>query len=75
MMEQTQKAFPTRGMTSQDFAMWGQQDVAYVKRVVVNDEVGWSIHSADGSNIGYAPERALALAAIVQHDLEALSVH
>ena len=57
MMEQTQKAFPTRGMTSQDFAMWGQQDVAYVKRVVVNDEVGWSIHSADGSNIGYAPER------------------
>ncbi len=66
---------PSRAMSTQDFVLWGMQDVAYVKRVVVNDEVGWSIHSADGNNIGFAPERSLAMATIVQNELEPLSVH
>jgi hypothetical protein len=62
-------------MTANDFAMWGMQDVAYIKRVVVNDEVGWSIHGADGTSIGLAPDRDLAFAAVRQHDLEPISVH
>jgi len=66
---------PSRGMSANDFALWGMQDVAYIKRVVVNDVVGWSIHSADGSSIGLAPDRGLAFAAVIQHDLEPLSVH
>ena len=66
---------PTRAMSLQDFALWGIQDVAYVRRMVVNDEVGWSIHAADGNRIGFAPERSLAMAAILQNDLEPLSVH
>jgi hypothetical protein len=66
---------PTRSMSAQDFALWGVQDVAFVKQVIINDEVGWSIHGADGTPIGLAPERDLAFAAVVQHDLEPLSVH
>jgi len=66
---------PSRGMTAQDFALWGVQDVAYIKRVMSEDEVSWSIHSADGNNIGLAHERELAFAAVRQHDLEPLSVH
>lgn len=66
---------PTRGMTVQDLALWGVQDIAYIKRVVINDEVGWSIHGADGTNIGLAHDRALAFAAVRQHDLEPVSVH
>ncbi len=76
MNEDSEKAAgPTRSMSAQDFALWGVQDVAFVKRVVVNDEIGWSIHGADGTHIGLAPERALAFAAVLQHDLEPLSVH
>ncbi len=66
---------PWRAMSVQDLALWGMQDIAYVKRVVINDEVCWSIHSADGSNIGMAPARDLAFAAVSQHDLEPVSVH
>jgi len=66
---------PTRTMSAQDFALWGVQDVAYIKRVSVNDGIAWAIHSADGTNIGMSPDRALAFAAVVQHDLEPVSSH
>jgi hypothetical protein len=69
------KAISLRGMSTTDFAAWGTPDVAYVKRVVVNDEEGWSIHAADGTQMGLAPTRDLAFAAIRQHDLEPVSVH
>ncbi len=64
-----------RQLTVRDFASWGLQDVAYVKRIVVNDQEGWSIHAADGSHVGYAPNRDLAFAAVRQHELEPYSVH
>jgi hypothetical protein len=66
---------PSRTMSSQDFALWGLEDVAFIKRVVVNDEVGWSIHRADGANIGLAAGRDVAFAAVRQYDLEPVSVH
>jgi hypothetical protein len=64
-----------RQLTVRDFASWGLQDVAYVKRITVNDQEGWSIHAADGSHVGYAPNRDLAFAAVRQHELEPYSVH
>ena len=75
MNEQIHNPTPTRGMSAHDFALWGMQDVAYIKRVVVNDEVGWAIFGADGRSLGLAPERALAFAAVRQHELEPVSVH
>jgi len=66
---------PKRGMSPQDFALWGVEDVAYIKRVVINQEVGWSIHCADGSNIGLAFDRELAFAAVRQQELQPVSVH
>lgn len=62
-------------MSATDFARWGLQDVAYIKCVTVNDEIGWAIFAADGSHMGVAPDRALAFAAVRQHDLEPYSVH
>lgn len=64
-----------RRMSPADFASWGMPEVAFVKRVLVNDEVGWSIHAADGTHMGLAPSRDLAFAAIKQHELEPVSVH
>lgn len=71
----TNPASDLRQLTVRDFASWGLQDVAYVKRITVNDQEGWSIHAADGSHVGYAPNRELAFAAVRQHELEPYSVH
>ena len=62
-------------LSSRDLALLGLNAVAYVKRISVNDQVGFSIHAADGSQIGMAPDRATAFAGIRQHDLEPVSVH
>lgn len=62
-------------MSAADFAAWGTPGLAFVKRVVVDNETSWSIHAADGTNIGIAPNREVAMAAIIQHELEAASVH
>ncbi|KAF0109484.1 MAG: hypothetical protein FD149_2826 [Rhodospirillaceae bacterium] len=62
-------------MTLQELASWGLQDVAFVKRVMVNDEEAWAIHAANGAEMGMAPRRELAFAAIRQHDMEPFSVH
>lgn len=75
MTEMQKIPMPMRAMSSRDFAMWGAQDVAYVKRVMVNEDVAWSIHGADGANIGMTHDRELAFAAVRQHELEPLSVH
>ena len=58
-----------------EFANWGMPDVAFVKRMSPLDGDGWSIHTADGTQVGMAPSRDLAFAAILQHELEPYSVH
>ena len=37
-----------RSMSFADLASWCVPQLANVKRVVTNDEMGWTIHSADG---------------------------
>jgi hypothetical protein len=64
-----------RPMSEADFAHWGVPQVAFVKRIIVDDVAGWSIHAADGTQMGLAPSRDLAFAAIKQHELEPVSVH
>ncbi len=64
-----------RIMSARDFAAWGQDDVAYIKAVRINDQIGWSIHSADGSNLGLADDRDSAFAAVLQNEMNPLSVH
>ncbi len=69
---------PMRGMSVHDLAAWGMPDVAYVKAVIgeeEGDEIRWAIHAADGTQMGLAPSRDLAFAAVRQHDLEPVSVH
>ena len=62
-------------ITPKEFALLGMQDLAYVKRVVTNDEPGFAIFAADGTQVALLPNRDVALATIRQHDLEPVSVH
>jgi hypothetical protein len=70
------KAPAAGGMSLADFATWGMPDMAYVKRVVARDGAeSWTIHAADGTQMGAAPNREVAFAAVRQYDLEPVSVH
>jgi hypothetical protein len=64
-----------RQISPQEFALLGMQDVAYIRRVVVNDAAGFAIHAADGTEVAVLPSRDLAFATVRQHDLEPMSVH
>ncbi len=64
-----------RHITEQDFAVMGMQQVAYIKPTVVNGVTAFTIHAADGTQIGIAPNRDVAFAAVVQHELEPVSLH
>ena len=64
-----------RQISAQEFALLGMQDVAYIRRVTVNDEAGFAIHAADGTEVAVLPSRELAFATVRQHDLEPMSVH
>jgi hypothetical protein len=56
-------------------AHWGVPNIAYVKQVFVNNDIGWAIHAADGTQLGVAPDRDIAFASVRQHDLEPFSTH
>jgi hypothetical protein len=64
-----------RQMSSRELALFGMQDLAYVKRVVVDGASAFAVHAADGTQVTVLSNREVALATIRQHDLEPLSVH
>jgi hypothetical protein len=64
-----------RHMSMRDLALFGMQDMAYIKRVVVDDTAGYAVHAADGTQIALLADRDVAFATVRQHDLEPLSVH
>ena len=64
-----------RHMTSRELAIFGMQDLAYVKPVLVDGVAAFAVHAADGTQITVLPDREIALVTLRQHDLEPLSVH
>ena len=64
-----------RHMSARELALFGMQDMAYVKRVIVDGSAGYAIHAADGTEIAVLADRDIAFATLRQHDLEPLSVH
>ena len=64
-----------RHMSSRELALFGMQDLAYVKPVLVDGVTAFAVHAADGTQVTVLPNREIALATVRQHDLEPLSVH
>jgi hypothetical protein len=67
--------FPKRPLSSQDFASFGVDLMAYVKPVSVDGAPGFSIHAADGTPLTVVAGRANAFAAVRRHEMEPVSVH
>jgi hypothetical protein len=64
-----------RHISQQDLAAIGMQQLAYIRPAVVNGVTAFTIHAADGTQIGIAPNHDVAVAAVIQHELEPLSLH
>jgi hypothetical protein len=64
-----------RHISTNDLAILGMTDVAYVKSVDGEDGIVFEIHAADGTPVAVLGERELAFATVRQHDMEPLSVH
>jgi hypothetical protein len=72
MMTRTER---TTRVSPQDLIALGLDHMAYVKPVTVDGEAAYAVHAADGTEVAVMADRAAAVAAIHQHDLEAVSVH
>ena len=64
-----------RHLSTTQLAQLGMAQVAYVKPVLLNGARAYAIHAADGSPMAVAGDEALAVAAIVQHEMAAARVH
>ena len=63
-------------MSASDLALWGMDEVAYVRPVTTEDgRQAAGIFAADGERIGVAPDEEIAAAAAIQEGLLPLRVH
>lgn len=62
-------------LSAEDFAAFGVDHVAYIKRVEEDGAVTFAVHAADGTPLTVLPNRDIACAAVRQHDMEPVSVH
>ena len=67
--------FDIRNMTADQLMQLGMADLAYVKPVFYDGQEAFAIYAADGSPMAMAADRAMAMAAIVQHEMVPALVH
>jgi hypothetical protein len=58
-----------RTMTANQLAQLGMSQIAYVRPVMMDGEMAYSIHGADGTPMAVAPDHEMAVAAIEDQDL------
>jgi len=68
-------SFDIRHLSAEQLGALGVSQIAYVKPVVLNGQPGFAIHAADGTPMAVAGDRNVAVAAILQHEMQPLSVH
>ncbi len=64
-----------RHLTNQDFLVFGIQQVAYIRPVVMNGSPAFAIHAADGTPLAFHENQETAKALTRQNDLEPMTVH
>ncbi len=64
-----------RQMSCQELALFGVQEMAYVKPILVDGVKNYAVHAADGTAMAVLDDRDTAFAMLRTHDLEPMSVH
>ena len=68
-------ATPAMASATVNFAQLGLNQVAYIRRAVINNVDVWSIHAATGDAIGAAHTFEQAWGAVMQNNLAPVRVH
>lgn len=71
-MDQVEKL---RQISPNEFVLLGMQNLAYVKRVVVDDTPAYAVFAADGTQVATVADRDAAFVLVRQHEMEPVSVH
>jgi hypothetical protein len=64
-----------RQITPNDLSSLGMNDIAYVLAKQVSGREVFAIHTADGNEVAVVETHDLAIATILQNDLEIVQVH
>jgi hypothetical protein len=64
-----------KNLSAQDFLNFGMQQVAYIRRVRVEDKTAYAIHAADGTPLSVMDSRDTAIVTVRYNDLEPATVH
>ncbi len=64
-----------KSISPKEFALWGIQDIAYVRPIAVDGRRAFEVHAADGTPVAVMKSLELAQTAIRQNDLAPFSVH
>lgn len=58
-----------------ELAIMGMANMAYVRPVKKGGREGYAIHAADGTALAITDDMSVAIATIVEHDMQPVSVH
>lgn len=64
-----------RRMSQGDLMALGVSDLAYVKPVEIEGQSLFAVFTADGTQVAVLSSRDAAVATILRHDLEVVSIH
>ena len=67
--------FDIRHLSTDELARLGVSQIAYVKPVMMNGTQAFAIHAADGTPMAVTADRAVAISAIIQHEMLPTLVH
>ena len=62
-------------VSKEDFAVFGNGKIAYIRPVSFKGEEAFAVHSADGLTLAVITDRNIAMAVVRQNALEPLSLH
>lgn len=74
-LQRNSPADGTANAAAEPFIAMGLSVVAYARPAEVEGQPVFTIHAADGSQIGVAPTRERANGAMIQHGLIPVSLH
>lgn len=64
-----------KDLSQRDFLNFGIHELAYIKPVNIQKRSAFAIHAADGTPLSIMETLDMALLAVRQNDLEAVTVH
>ena len=70
-----ERPIDSHGVTKENFAVFGNGKIAYIRPVSFKGEEAFAVHSADGLTLAVITDRDIAMAVVRQNALEPLSLH